>query len=246
MRPRPRAVLGYHLGRARPGQEAAGADGSGDESEEDDELSERARKEQRWEKCSHAGCELRERHAGLCQFGDDSLAGRARERSTRPKAGQIERPRTKLDMLEQEEILESIRRKRIAKEASARARDPRMPSKVIPGSRMAQWHPQLFSEHFCLECATVVVFETARTPAGCRGQLVILASQIVADVLMMLRTELGIRLDGKRVLCVPHTPVGTLPAAGEALLDLTAVGRGQPVVNFMPADARVDLLVIDS
>ncbi|KAJ1619372.1 hypothetical protein T492DRAFT_1086151 [Pavlovales sp. CCMP2436] len=114
---------------------------------------------------------------------------------------------------------------------------------VIPGSRMAQWHPQLFAQTFSDQMATVLVFETARTPACCRGQLVLLGSHIVADVLHMLGAELAIDLVGKHVLCVPHAPAGSL---GAALVELTARGLAEPVVRCLPNDTRVDLLVIDS
>lgn len=260
LRPRPTsAVLSYHRGRTQQDASEEGEETEEGEGEDEDEEGAPAAARQRRprDKCPHAGCKLLERHSGLCQFGDDSLAGRAKERSTRPKGDLMERS-NRIDLLEQEEILETIRRQRNARHASMRAREARMPSKVIPGSRMAQWHPQLFAEQFCTELAPILVFEGALAPAACRGQLVILASHIVADVLRMLGSELAIDINGKQVLCVPHAPAGAAPAPPLAVgahaaaastagpIDLATRPRGEPVVRWMPAETRIDLLVVDA
>ena len=249
LRPRPAsAILSYHRGRSRQGSAHDDDDddddeggGGGADDDDDDEGAPPASRARARDMCPHAGCKLLERHSGLCQFGDDSLAGRAHERSTRPKGSLMERT-NRVDLLLQEEILEMIRRERSAQHASLRARQARMPSKVIPGSRMAQWHPHLFAHDFSDELCALPVFECEHAPGACRGQLVVLASHIVADVLRMLGSELGIDIDGKRVLCMPHThPRGAPP---DGLVDLAVRPRGEPVVHSFPADTRIDLLVV--
>lgn len=206
------------------------------EGEADESASDEGAPPVRKQSCPHAGCILTERHKGLCQFGDDTVAGRDEAARSMRQKGLTERAR-KLEVLEQEEILRSIHRRR----ASRRAQEAAQPTKVIPGSRMAQWHPQLFVTEFEHALTPVLVFDTSRTPAGCCGQLILTSAQIAADVLRMIRTELNVQLDGRRVVCVPHASGPEME-----LLELTGIPRTTPNVEWLPQEGRVDLLVIDS
>lgn len=228
--------LFYRLDEAQDATRSSSSDEMDDADPADPDARERFRAQT--DACPHFGCILRERHRGLCMFQDtDEVLGGGNlpVRATRTKGMSTISRRQEVE--EQTEIL-SLIRKQLQRRAGRRGDGEAIPAKVIPGTRMAQFHPSLNLREFGEGCV-IAVYEGVISADTCIGQVRIIASHIVADLATMLRAELGVDPFAAELWAVPRGDTGAGGASD--LVDLLALPREVLVVEHLPSDTPVDL-----